>query len=90
MKREHLITAGLAAVTAAAGMWLATPPTSARAVQEDDPGWSCVRDGDHRCGPSNTEGVTAGCYSDVGVLVASWPCFVVVNPATGEGDVYTP
>lgn len=56
---------------------------------EDEPGFSCVDDGNRICGPGNTEGKPAGCYDDGGVLVAPWPCHVVVNPATGEGDVHT-
>lgn len=59
-------------------------------VDEDAPGWSCVHDGNRVCGPTNDEGVPAGCYDDGGALVAPWPCHVVVDPATGEGDVYVP
>jgi hypothetical protein len=47
--------------------------------QEDEPGWDCVSDGDHRCGPANTNGVPAGCYGDGGMLLAVWPCHLVVN-----------
>ena len=58
-------------------------------LQEDDPGWSCVDSGNRVCGPlSDDWGHAPGCYDEGGVLVASWPCHVVVNPATGEGDVY--
>lgn len=53
--------------------------------QEDEPGWSCVDDGNRICGPGNTNGAPAGCYDDGGVLVAVWPCHVIVNSA----DVYT-
>lgn len=62
--------------------------TPAGQTQEDDPGWDCRVNGDRQCGPTNAQGVEAGCYSDTGALVAVWPCHVVVNPATGEGDVY--
>lgn len=58
-------------------------------TQEDDPGWDCRTMGDRRCGPTNVQGVAAGCYADTGALVAPWPCHVVVDPATGEADVYT-
>jgi len=58
------------------------------AIEEDSPAWSCVDDGNRICGPGNAQGAPAGCYDDGGVLVAPWPCHVVVNPATGEGDVY--
>lgn len=59
------------------------------APAEDEPGFSCVDDGNRICGPGNAEGKPAGCYDTGGVLVAPWPCHLVVNPATGEGDVYT-
>lgn len=72
---------------------LATPAiasaTPAGQIQEDDPGWDCTTMGDHSCGPTNAQGVQAGCYDDGGVLVAAWPCFVVVGP-DGDADVYTP
>lgn len=42
--------------------------------QEDQPGWSCVDDGNRVCGPGNDEGKPAGCYDDGGVLFAVWPC----------------
>jgi len=57
-------------------------------IEEDDPGWSCVDDGNRICGPNNPQGALPGCYDEGGVLVAVWPCHVVVNPQTGEGDVY--
>lgn len=73
---------GLAALSAPA-IAHATP------IQEDQIGWSCVDDGNRICGPNNAEGKPAGCYDDGGVLVAAWPCYVVVN-ADGSSDVYTP
>lgn len=57
------------------------------APMEDEPGWSCVDNGNHICGPGNANGAPAGCYDTGGVMVAPWPCHVVVNQA-GEGDVY--
>ena len=54
---------------------------------EDDPGWSCITNGDRRCGPGNSNGVPPGCYDDAGMLVAPWPCVVIVNP-DGTSDVY--
>lgn len=59
------------------------------APMEDEPGWSCVDNGNRICGPNNAEGKPAACYDDGGVIVAPWPCHVVVDPATGEADVYT-
>ena len=40
--------------------------------EEDDPGWNCVVDGNHVCGPDNGNGVTPGRYVD-GTLVDPWP-----------------
>lgn len=54
---------------------------------EDQPGWSCVDDGNRICGPGNSEGKPAACYDDGGAIVALWPCHVVVNP-DGSSDVY--
>jgi len=56
-------------------------------ITEDDERWDCVTMGDRICGPSNSNGVPAGCYDDGGVLVSPWPCRVVVNP-DGTSDVY--
>jgi hypothetical protein len=47
--------------------------TAVASPQEDDPGFSCVTDGNRICGPGNANGVPPGCY-DAGVLVAPWPC----------------
>jgi len=41
---------------------------------EDEPGWSCVDDGNRICGPGNANGAPVGCYDEGGVLVAPWPC----------------
>lgn len=81
-KRLALFGVSLAALGAVAF----APDANAR-IQEDDPGWDCVSMGDRSCGPTNTQGVTAGCYDDGGVLVAPWPCHIVVNP-DGSSDVY--
>lgn len=85
------ITRAFAALSlASAALFGAVAPASAVApVLEDDPGWSCVTDGNRICGPGNTEGKPAGCYDDGGVWVAAWPCHVVVNP-DGSSDVYAP
>lgn len=48
--------------------------TSSGAIQEDDPRWSCVDDGNRVCGPGNSNGVPAGCYDDGGVMFKAWPC----------------
>ena len=61
---------------------IATPMS----VEEDSSGWNCVTMGNRVCGPD--QGVTAGCYNDNEELVASWPCFVVVDD-DGNADVYT-
>jgi hypothetical protein len=49
-----------------------TPTAQIRAAsQEDSTGWNCTTMGNHVCGPTNTEGLRAGCYDD-GVLVIPW------------------
>lgn len=63
-------------------------PANATTINEDDPGWSCVDDGNRICGPGNAEGKPAACYDEGGVIVALWPCHVVVNP-DGSSDAYT-
>lgn len=57
-------------------------------VEEDSPDWDCVGMGNRICGPGNARGVVPGCYDDGGVLVAPWPCHVIVDGA-GNGAVYT-
>ncbi|AXH46823.1 hypothetical protein SEA_ACOLYTE_80 [Mycobacterium phage Acolyte] len=64
----------LAAFTAVGAMLLADPAEGSTGPLEDEPGWSCVDDGNRICGPGNDEGKPAGCYDDGGVLVAEWPC----------------
>ena len=59
----------------------------AYATSEDSDQWSCVDDGNRICGPGNADGAPAGCYNDGGVMVAPWPCHIVVNP-DGSADVY--
>ena len=61
-------------VSMAVGLALHTPPAIAAPISDDDPNWSCVDSGNRVCGPGNSNGVTAGCYGDGGVLVAVWPC----------------
>lgn len=63
------------------------PQSPATQITEDDPGWSCVADGNRICGPNNSEGKTPACYNDVGAIVAAWPCHIKVN-ADGSADVY--
>lgn len=48
------------------------PMPADQPIQEDDPGWSCVDDGNQICGPSNTQGAPAGRYDQGGVLVETW------------------
>jgi hypothetical protein len=40
---------------------------------EDEPGWSCVDDGNKVCGSGNEQGVPAGRYDEGGVLMDPWP-----------------
>lgn len=54
---------------------------------EDSPAWDCVTMGNRVCGPTNVQGKTAACYDDGGVIVALWPCRVVVNQ-DGSSDVF--
>jgi hypothetical protein len=81
---KYVAAAALGAGIAAAGIGIghanATP-------EEDQPGWSCVHDGNRICGPGNAEGAVAGCYQDDGTLVVPWPCWVVVND-DGSSDIY--
>ena len=63
------------AAGAAVGAMLLADPEASGAPQEDDPGWSCVDQGNRVCGPlSDDYGHTPGCYDDGGVLVELWPC----------------
>ena len=93
MKTTHRITLTVGVlISAAIGVPLAGPTIAishATAIQEDDPGWDCRTMGDRICGPTNSNLVAAGCYNDGAQLVAPWPCHVVVDPMTGEADVYT-
>lgn len=66
------------AVLASAAIALSVSPMAVTAkaspagqIQEDDPGWDCRTMGDLVCGPTNSQGVTAGRYS-AGVLVQGW------------------
>ena len=65
------IVVALAATAVAVGL---TAPVDEASLEEDQPGWSCVDDGNRVCGPDNEGGQPAGCYDDGGVLVAVWPC----------------
>lgn len=58
-------------------------------ITEDESGWDCVSMGNRICGPGNDQGKPAACYDDGGVIVALWPCYVVVDQ-NGDADVYTP
>lgn len=62
--------------------------TAHAAPAEDEPGFSCITDGNRICGPNNPTGAIAGCYDDTGALVAPWPCHIVVDQ-NGDADVYT-
>ncbi|AER48977.1 hypothetical protein SEA_DONNY_65 [Mycobacterium phage Donny] len=64
----------------------ATPTSTVQTtISEDDPAWDCRTMGNRVCGP---ETATPGCWDEHGKLVGIWPCHVVVDPETGEGDVY--
>ena len=71
----------MALLSMLAGMLLLTPnlvepvigKVVAVAAEEDQPGWSCVDDGNKVCGPGNPEGVPAGRYDEGGVLIDPWP-----------------
>jgi hypothetical protein len=80
----------LAAFVVVMPWWAPIPQALADQPQEDQPGWSCVDDGNRICGPGNDEGKPAGCYDDGGVMVAAWPCYVQTDPQTGDTDVFTP
>lgn len=63
-----------AALALAISATLTPAAAHAETVYEDDPGWSCVDDGNRVCGPGNSEGKPAGCYDNGGVQFAAWPC----------------
>lgn len=90
MKRSDavklIVAKGLLGASLAVGLMLS--PSGSAQPNEDEAGWSCVDDGNRVCGPDNAEGKPAGCYDDGGVLVAVWPCHVVIDPQTGDSDVY--
>jgi hypothetical protein len=66
-----LVIASIAVAFAAiAGI---TAPVASAAPMEDEPGFSCVDDGNKICGPGNEQGVPAGRYDVDGVLVDPWP-----------------
>jgi hypothetical protein len=75
-----------AAALAVAGVVAMAPPTAAASPYEDEPGWSCVDDGNRVCGPGNPEGKPAACYDEGGVIVALWPCHSV--SAAGGSNAY--
>lgn len=87
------LTLTIGALASFGAMLLAYPeadqPASYQSVVEDDPAWDCTTMGNRICGPSNAQGAVAGCFDEGGVLVAPWPCTVVVNP-DGSADVYGP
>lgn len=65
---------------------MTTPTTTVQTtIAEDDPAWDCRTMGNRVCGPFTP---TPGCWDEHGKLVGLWPCHVVVDPETGEGDVY--
>lgn len=78
----------LAASFAVAGMIGLSGHAQAQ-PNEDEPGWSCVDTATRICGPlSDDYGHAPGCYNDARQWVTPWPCHVVVNPVTGDGDIW--
>ncbi len=77
----------IGAAALAAFALITTPNATGDAITEDSPAWDCRVDGNRICGPTNTQQVAAGCFNDLGAMVAAWPCRVVVN-ADGSSDVY--
>lgn len=74
-KQALVLVTGKVAFGAAMVAGLHTLPVAAATPPlEDEPGWSCVDDGNRICGPNNSEGKPAACYDDGGVIVALWPC----------------
>lgn len=69
------------------GVTVGVAVSPATVVNEDDSAWDCVSMGNRVCGPANPQGHTAACYDDGGVIVALWPCRVVVNQ-DGSSDVF--
>lgn len=65
-----------ATMAAAIGIGIAgcNAPHAKASPLEDEPGYSCVDQGNRVCGPNNSNGVPAGCYDDGGVLWKAWPC----------------
>lgn len=62
------------------------PPAQAEpstTIQEDDPAWDCTMDGDHVCGPENSNHVPPGLYDQGGVLVTAWPTIVTCSTPPG-------
>ncbi len=80
-----LATIGIVGFSGAAIVY--APHAYASPVMEDMPQWDCRANGNFVCGPNNSQGATAGCYNDTGLMVAPWPCHVVVNP-DGSADAY--
>lgn len=74
-------------VVVALAVALSVQVYSAGHLPEDSDSFDCRSDGNRICGPGNSQGVPAGCYSDAGALVSAWPCRIVVN-ADGSADVY--
>jgi hypothetical protein len=72
--RKHIAALALVGLAFAPGVGVAYATTP----NEDEPGWSCVDDGNRICGPGNDEGKPAACYDEGGVIVALWPCDPVV------------
>jgi hypothetical protein len=69
-----LMAKGVLGASLALGLATSQADTAKAQPLEDEPGWSCVDDGNRVCGPDNDEGKPAGCYDEGGVLVALWPC----------------
>jgi len=81
-----------AAVLSIAALFALPAPADAAPITEDDPGWSCVDDGNRICGPHNPEGKPPGLYDAGGVLISPWPTVTLCTLPPGaifdECDAY--
>jgi hypothetical protein len=66
------MTRTIASLLIALAAFASTASPAFAAPAEDDPGFSCVVDGNRICGPNNDQGVPAGQYNEAGALIP-WP-----------------
>ncbi len=65
------VTDGIVASGIAVAIVLGVAAIAIAGPAEDEPGWDCRTQGNHICGPANTDGITPGLYRD-GVLLELW------------------